>query len=91
VPGTQNGAEPAPFRVEEPDFGRYRPRHDGDFIFPNGGAYSSHHAHNPDEDLSGPAPHEEEHSTPQSADAEPELEIEPERIASRFGRPQNGS
>ena len=91
LPGTQNGAEPAPFRVEEPDFGRYRPRHDGDFIFPNGGAYSSHHAHNPEEDLSGPAPHEEEHSIPQSADAEPELEIEPERIATRFGRPQNGS
>ncbi len=90
-PGAQNGAEPAPFRVEEPDFGRYRPRHDGDSLFANGEAYVVHDAHTQDEDLSSSPPHEEQPSTAQRADAEPEVEIEPERIASRFGRPRNGA
>jgi hypothetical protein len=93
-PAASNGVEPAPFRVEEPDFGRYRPRHDAHAPLVNGAAHlASANGHALDGD-SGEPPIliGEAHTDPRTGDgAEPRTGIEAERIADRFGRPRNGA
>ena len=93
-PAASNGVEPAPFRVEEPDFGRYRPRHDAHAPLVNGAAHlASANGHDLDGD-SGEPPIliGEAHADPRTGDgAEPQTGIEAERIADRFGRPRNGA
>jgi hypothetical protein len=90
--------EPAPFRVEEPDFGRYRPRHDAYAEHGNGAAHlASANGHAHDGDSGTPAIHEAEATADPHTDTgpetgeEPQTGIEAERIADRFGRPRNGA
>jgi hypothetical protein len=88
VPAAYGGVEPEPFRVEAPDFGRYRPRHDSHTANGDGAA------HAPDAngyDLDGGSDrgihNGEARADPQTANgAEPQTGIEAERIADRFGR-----
>ena len=80
--------------MEEPDFGRYRPRHDGYAPNGNGAAHlASANGHHLDGD-SGEPPilNGEVHAEPRTGNgAEPQDSIEAERIADRFGRPRNGA
>jgi hypothetical protein len=92
VPSASKDMKSEPFRVAEPDFGRYRPRHDGYAL--NGAAHpASANAHDLGGD-SGAAPsilEDEANDISHKANGEePQAGIEAERIADRFSRPRNG-
>jgi hypothetical protein len=81
-----NGEGPAPFRVDEPDFGHYRPRHDS--YAPNGNDaahLASANGHNLNGDGEAQATNGDVNSHIE-IDAEARTDIEAERIADRFSR-----
>jgi hypothetical protein len=84
-----NGEEPAPFRVDEPDFGHYRPRHDSYAPNGNGAAHlASANGHALDGNGGVPPPTNGDVNSHIETEGEARTDIEAERIADRFSRPR---